>query len=114
MPNCSKYCKHYYLGFCTKYQDFIGVSKNYFHYGLLMHPLEFLTLYYDYERKDIELLIEKAEKFLTDDISKSICNYYRKRGYITFKQRKLLLHQFFHCYEEKEKHYGDIIFCQVE
>lgn len=114
MPRCYKYCKCYYLGFCTKYNEKVLISKNPAHYGLLLHPLDYLTLYYDYNQKEIEHLIISAEKYLTDSISKSICRYYRRKGYITFKQRKLLLHQFFNCCKEKERKYGDITFCQVE
>lgn len=114
MSRCYECCKYNYIGFCTKYKESILVSKNPAHYGLLLHPLEYLTIYYDYNQKDLEFLIQKADKYLKDNISKSICNYYREKGYITFKQRKLLLHQFFDCYEEKERYYGDITFCQVE
>lgn len=114
MPRCYRFCKHNCLGFCTKYEERILVSKNLAHYGLLLHPLDYLTLYYNDNQKDLEHLIKKAEQCLTDDISKSICHYYRQKGYITFKQRKLLLHLFFDCCEEEEKHYDDIPFCQVE
>lgn len=91
MPRCYKNCKHYYLGFCTKYKKEILVSKNLAHYGLLLHPLDYLTLYYNYNQKDIEHLIISAEKYLTDNKSKSICRYYRQKGYITFKQRKVIM-----------------------
>ena len=115
MSRCYNHCKHKFGAFCNKYEAKILVSKNPFHYGLLLHPLEYLTLYYNYEEKDIEHLIEIAEKYLTDDTSKSICNFYRRRGYITFRQRKLLLHQFFNCDEEKKIDYDDDEpFCQVE
>lgn len=114
MPECHEYCKYNYLGFCAKYKEKILVSKNPAHYGLLLHPLDYLTIYYDYNKKDIHDLIEKAESHLTDNISKSICNYYKEKGYISFKQRKLLLHQFFNCCEEEEMVYGDVTFCQVE
>lgn len=103
MPRCYKCCKYNYAGlFCTKYEETILVSRNPAHYDLLLHPLEYLTIYYNYsynKEEDINHLIQTAEKYLTDNISKSICNYYREKGYITFKQRKLLLHQFFNCYE---------------
>ena len=114
MPRCYKCCKHYCLDFCTKYNKKILVSKNLAHYGLLLHPLDYLTLYYSYNQKDVEHLIRIAEEYLTDNISKGICRYYRQKGYITFKQRKLLLHHFFRCCEEKEQEYGNITFYQVE
>lgn len=106
--------KYNCIGVCTKYEEIILVSKNVAHYGLLLHPLEYLTIYYNENQKDLEHLIKKAEQCLTDNISKSICRFYRQKGYITFKQRKLLLHNFFNCCEEEKQEYGDTTFCQVE
>lgn len=101
--NCRS-CAHYYssLGFCSKYEKQIIVSRNLLHYSLLIHPLDCLTIYYDTNyKKDIEHLIELSEKYLKDGTSKSICLYYRKNGYISYKQRKFLLYKIFDCYELK-------------
>lgn len=116
MPNCycSKTCKHNYLNFCTKYDKPIIVSRNMWHPGLLIHPLHYLTLYYNYDRNDIGELIALAKKFLTDETSKSLCGFYDKYKYLTFKQRKLLLHQFFDCFEKENKTDNGVPFCQVE
>lgn len=115
MPRCYKGCKHYSdLGFCNKYEERVVISKNPLHYGLHIHPLHRLTIYYNPNEKDIERLVQKAETFLTDEKSKSVCNWYRQRGYITFKQQKLLLYQFFNCYAEDERNCDYIEFCQVE
>ncbi len=115
MPRCYKCCK-YNKGFdyCEKYNERIPVSRNIAHYGLYIHPLDYLTLYY-YERgKDIEHLIKISEKYLKDKTSKSICNFFNDKGFITEKQKKLLLHNIFNCYEPKEKKDSEYYFAQVE
>ena len=114
MSICHKCCDHYYLGFCSKYNKPILVSRNPAHLGLLIHPLDYLSIYYNYDKKDVSHLIEIANKYLTDDVSKSICKQYEKKGYITYKQRKCLVYNILHCYEEKPREYGNITFVQVE
>lgn len=116
MPRCYKLCKYNVMNYCEKYNEPIVVSKNIAHYGLLFHPLEYLTLYYNENEPDVEHLIKAAEKYLKDNnIAKSVCEFYRKRGYITFKQRKLLLHIFFDCYEGKtQREDVGYYFAQVE
>ena len=59
--------------------------------------------------------ILSKEQFKANDIAKNVCEFYRKRWYITFKQRKLLLHIFFDCYEGKtQKEDIGYYFAQVE
>ena len=103
MSRCYKNCKHNWCGgYCKKYQELISTSKNCLHYGLLIHPLEYLSIYYDYEKKDIQHLIEIADKFADDDISKNIIKQYKQKGYISFKQRKFLIYKLLNCcYEGK-------------
>lgn len=114
MPRCEKTCKYNNgFGYCEKYDERILVSKNMAHYGLLLHPLEFLTLCYNPRDNDIRQLMEYAGK-LKDDVSKNICEFYKKKGYITLKQRKFLLYKIFHCYEEKIKEESGYYFSQVE
>ena len=87
MAICYRCCKHLSsFGFCDKYNSFVIISKNPAHPGLRMHPLDYLSVFYDYYKKpeDIQYLIDIAEKFQTDETSKNICEQYRKRGYITF------------------------------
>lgn len=84
---------------------------------LVLHIIRIVVkyyLYYNYDKKDISHLIEIANKYLTDDVSKSICKQYEKKGYITYKQRKCLVYNILHCCEEKPKEYGNITFVQVE
>ena len=115
MSTCYKCCKHNYCGFCAKYEDTILVSRNPAHYGLLLHPLDYLELYYRYDAKDIPHLIDIANKYLKDDVSQNILQQYKKKGYVTFKQRKYLVYNLLNCcYEEKEREYGNITFVQVE
>lgn len=114
MSMCYKCCKHYYMGFCSKYKETILVSRNPMHPGLLIHPLYYLDLYYEYDAKDIPHLIDIADKYLKDEVSKNVCQQYKNKGYITFKQRKYLVYNLLHCYEEKQRTYGDITFVQVE
>jgi hypothetical protein len=72
------------------------------------HPLEYLTVYYQYDAKeDIEHLIKIAEEFNTDEASKNICAQFRRKGYITFKQRKLLLYNIFNCVDSARNSYYD-------
>lgn len=104
MPKCYKNCKHNICGVCQKYNERILVSKNPVHYGLLIHPFECLTIYYNSNNQDVTYLVKQAKKYLTNDISKSICSCYKEKGHISYKQRKILLHQLFDCYEEKEKY----------
>ena len=81
-------------------------SKNIAHPGLPLHPLDYLTLYYQYERNDIEHLIDVADKFLTDSASMSIISWYKRKGHISFKQRKFLVWKLTNCYEPKEREYA--------
>lgn len=115
MARCYKCCKHNYCGFCSKYKESILVSRNFAHYGLLMHPLQHLELYYNYDAKDIPYLIDIANEYLKDEVSQNILQQYTRKGYITYKQRKYLVYNLLHCCEEKHRTYdGDITFVQVE
>ena len=107
MARCYEFCKHNYLGFCSKYKARILVSRNPVHYGLLIHPLHYLDLYYDYDYgvKNTPDLIDIANKYLEDDVSQSIFQQYNKKGYITYKQRKYLVYNLLHCCEEKHRTY---------
>ena len=100
MTRCYKSCKYNVMGVCQKYGEFIHKSVNAGHYGLLFHPLDYLNLYYKREENDVGHLMEIANKFLTDDASKNICRQYKEKGYISFKQRKLLVYKLLNCYEE--------------
>ena len=102
MPRCLECCKYYSLSFCTKYNKDILHSKNIAHLGLPLHPFEYLTLYYKYDKNDISGLIDVADKFLTDNASMSIISWYKRKGYISFKQRKFLVWKLTNCYELKE------------
>lgn len=117
MPRCYECCK-YNNGFdyCKKYDERILISRNAAHYGLPLHPLEYLTLYYDIREKDVKYLIKATEKYLKDKTSRSICNFFNDKGYITEKQKKLLLYNIFNCYEPKEEKRKDseYYFEQVE
>lgn len=121
MPKCYKCCKYNNgFGYCEKYDEKILVSKNMAHYGLLIHPLEYLTLYYNIGEKDIKYLIKISEKYLNDKASKNICNFFNNKGFITEKQKKLLLYNIFNCYEPNERKDADLtefeygLACQVE
>ena len=102
MPRCYECCKYYRMSCCTKYNKHILHSKNIAHIGLPLHPLEYLTLYYNHEHNDINHLMDIAEKCLTDDVSNNIIEQYKHKGYISFKQRKLLVWKLTNCYEPKE------------
>lgn len=114
MIRCYKDCKYNKYDYCSKYDEKIIVSRNQAHPGLLIHPLQYLTIFYNEENEDVDELIDLADKYLNgDEVVDSICNYFARYGQISFKQRKLLLYKLFNCYEEKEpKQY--INFCQVE
>ena len=112
MSICYKCCDHYYMGFCHKYKEQIVVSRNPAHLGLLIHPLHYLSIYYNYDNKDISQLIDIANEHLKDEVSQSICKQYENKGYITYKQRKYLVYNILHCCEEKSKTYWE--FVQVE
>jgi len=103
MARCYKNCKHNWCNlYCNKYNDRILTSRNPAHYGLLLHPLQDLSMYYyRYVNGTIDHLIEVAEKFLTDDTSKSIIEWYKKKGDISYKQRKYLVANLLNCYEGK-------------
>jgi hypothetical protein len=101
MALCYKFCKHNYCGFCSKYKKTIPVSRNPAHYGLLMHPLGYLDLYYDYDKKDLSHLIDIANEYLKDEVSQNILQQYKDKGYITYKQRKYLVYNILHCCEDK-------------
>ena len=106
MAICYKFCKHNSWGFCSKYNESILVSRNPAHYGLLIHPLDYLELYYKYDAKDIPFLIKIANKYLEDEVSQNILQQYKRKGYITYKQRKLLVYNLLHCCEEEYRNYG--------
>ena len=114
MITCAKDCKYNDYGFCLKYEDKILKSTNVFHTGILLHPLHYLTIYYNEDAKNIDALIDVANKYLNgDEVVDSICNYFARNGQISFKQHKLLLHRIFSCFETRERVPG-IVFCQVE
>lgn len=114
MPICDyRHCKHYSCGYCAKFDELVPMCHTY--PFTRFHPLDYLTLYYNESQKyDISKLITLVEKHLTDYISKSICNYYRRKGYITRKQKRLLLHNIFHCSENDTTEESDYYFTQVE
>jgi len=56
MAICYKCCKYNNAGFCSKYKEIIPVSRNMWHNGLLIHPLHYIEIYYDYDLNDIEIL----------------------------------------------------------
>ena len=114
MAKCYEYCKHNCCGFCSKYNEMILTSRNPMHPGILIHPLHYLNLYYDYDAKDICHLIEIAIEYLEDEVSQNICQQYNNKGYITYKQRKYLVYNILHCCEEKHREYIDYGFTQVE
>ena len=103
MARCYRHCKYNSCDwYCRKYNERILTSKNPFHYGMLIHPLEYLSMFYYRDVNwEISHLIEIAEKYANDDVSKSIINQYKKKGYITYKQRKCLVYNLLHCYEGK-------------
>ena len=114
MGRCYRFCKHNYCGFCSKYKETILVSRNPTHYGLLLHPLQHLELYYNYDAKDIPYLIDIANEHLKDEVSQNILQQYKKKGYVTYKQRKYLVYNLLHCCEEKHREYCGTDFVQVE
>lgn len=107
MARCYECCKHYYIfGFCEKYGELVRKSSNIYHYGLPLHPLDFLELYYSpHLTPDVSHLMQYAEKYLEDDISKNIVQQYKSKGKISVKQRKYLVYNLLHCYEDKESRY---------
>lgn len=107
MARCYRSCKHYYIyGFCGKYNEIVRRSNNFCHYGLPLHPLDFLELYYSpHHTPDVSHLMQYAEKFLEDDVSKNIVQQYKSKGKISYKQRKYLVYNLMHCYEDKESRY---------
>ena len=108
MARCYDDCKYNVCGFCRKYHEFIHTSKVYGHYGMPLHPLEYLDLYYKSDR-DIEHLIDVAKEFLDDDVSKNICQQFSAKGYITYKQRRCLVYNILHCYEDNGRCGGKVI-----
>ena len=105
MSRCYKTCKYNFCDrYCTKYDELILTSRSMFHYGLLLHPLEHLSLYYNYDQKDIKHLIEMADKFAADDASKNIVKQYNQKGFISFKQRKFLIYHLLNCCYEEQEH----------
>lgn len=104
MSRCYKNCKYNWCNVsCRKYNEPILISRSPFHRGLLLHPLQYLSMYYRYENNDITHLIDVAEKFSDDDVSKNIIKQYKQKGYISFKQRKFLIYKLLNrCFECKE------------
>ena len=84
------------------------------HPGILIHPLYYVSFYYNYDQKDISDLIDIANEHLKDEVSQNIIKQYKNKGYITYKQRKYLVYSVLHCYEDRQREYGDITFVQVE
>jgi hypothetical protein len=107
MARCWKCCKYYnILGYCEKYNEILHTSKNIAHPGLPLHPLDFLELYYsEHHTPDPTHLIEYAEKFLKDTTARDIINYYKTKNKVTSKQRKYLVYNLLHCYEDKAPNY---------
>jgi hypothetical protein len=105
VARCYKDCKHNFCDmFCNKYGERILTSRNPFSYGILLHPLEYLSTFYHRDvNLEISHLIKIAEKFSEDDVSKNIINQYKKNGYISYKQRKFLVYQLLHCFERRER-----------
>ena len=103
MFECNRACKHYMLGYCVKYNEFARLTRRRgFTPGFLLHPLHYFADYYREEcTTGIGHLMEIASRCLTDDVSKSICEQYKKRGSITFRQRKYLVYNILNCYEMK-------------
>lgn len=100
MARCYKRCKYNDVGFCKKYNERIHVSYNPAHPGLLLHPLDYLTIYYNDNRHDISNLIKTADQFLKDDkVAQSICEQYSAKGYMTNKQKRYLLFRLLNCGE---------------
>lgn len=98
MARCYRGCIHFIEGvnYCDKYKMLIH------NFGTLLHPFDFLSIYYDEsDNDDLHGLIDLAERFLTDEASRNICTKYRRSGKISFPQRKLLIYNLLHCYEEK-------------
>lgn len=102
MARCYETCKYNVCGFCRKYHEFIHTSKVVGHCGMPIHPLEYLETYYRSD-SDIAHLIEVAEEFLSDEVAKNICQQFRYKGYITYKQRKYLVYDILHCAEDTGK-----------
>ena len=104
MARCYENCKHNWCNVsCRKYNEPILTSRNPFHRGLLIHPLEDLSaFYYRDVNLDISYLIKIAEKYAEDDTSKSIIEWYKKNGCLSYKQRKYLVANLLHCFEAKE------------
>ena len=48
-------------------------------------------------------LIKVAEEFMTDNISKNICQQFKTKGYISYKQRRYLVYNLLHCAEDSGK-----------
>jgi hypothetical protein len=102
MARCYETCKYNVCGFCRKYHEAIHVSKVWAHQGLPLHPLEYLEVYYKSDQ-DVEHLIKVAEEFMTDNISKNICQQFKTKGYISYKQRRYLVYNLLHCAEDRGK-----------
>ena len=104
MARCYQNCKHNWCNVvCRKYDEPILTSRNPFHRGLLIHPLQDLSMYYYKDvNGSISYLIKVAEKFLKDNTSKSIIEWYKKKGDISYKQRKYLVANLLNCFEGKD------------
>ena len=102
MARCYKRCKYNFCDvYCEKYDERIFTSNNPYNYGMLIHPLQYLSTFYHRDVNwEISHLVEIAEKFADDDVSKSIIAWYKKKGYITYKQRKCLVAKLLNCYED--------------
>ena len=98
MARCWNNCRHNVCGICHKYNEIIRRSKVPGHYNMPLHPLDFVSLWYTSDI-DVDHLIEIAEKHMTDEISKNICQQFHTKGTISFKQRKYLVYNILHCGE---------------
>lgn len=103
MSRCYMSCKYNSSGYYLKYDEKVIKSKNFYHPHLLIHPLQYLSIYYNENKDNVEYLVKIAKEHLNNDkVVNSICDYFSQHGQISFKQRKLLLHKIFDCFEEKE------------
>ena len=114
MACCSWNYKHNNRGYCTKYQKSIHKSLNPECFGLLLHPLQDLDIYYQTD-KNLEDLIEIADKNLTSKKACGILEWYKTKGFLTEKQRKYLVYVLLNCcFERKPVVHEDHFFCQIE
>lgn len=101
MASCYRYCKHYSVGVCRKYHCIIPVSRNIWQRGLLIHPLNHISLLYTQSTADHDrYLVDLSKKYSQDSMSIGICESFDCSGSLTNKQRKALVYALLHCCEE--------------